>query len=88
MDKCPPGQEDFPEVFHDAINVFNMMGDRVYPDVGFIGKDYTNLPFILEAFQIERSPLFLEVLSRLDHTAIKESQDALKRQYDKIKRSK
>jgi hypothetical protein len=86
MDECPPGDEDLPFVIIDAINIFNMMGDRVYPDIGYIGKDYTNLPILLQIYNVDNTDLTLEALSRLDNHAIKKSQEQLKREYDKIKR--
>lgn len=87
-EKCPPGLEDFPEVFIEAIEIFNLMGDRVYPEIGYMGKDYTNLPDILKVKKIESTELLLEILSRLDNNAIKESQERLKREYDKLKRKR
>jgi len=86
MEECPPGSEDLPSVIIDAINIFNMMGDRVYPEIGYIGKDYTNLPILLEVYNVDNVDLTLEALSRLDAHAIKKSQEHLKREYDKMKR--
>ena len=36
-DKCPPEAEDFPEIVLNILNVFNSMGGRVYPEIGYIG---------------------------------------------------
>ena len=44
--RIPPDIEDFPPMVHRAITIYNNLGDRVYSDVGFTGKDYTNLKFI------------------------------------------
>jgi len=87
IEECPPGDEDLPEVIIDAINIFNMMGDRVYPEIGYIGKDFTNLPILLEIFRVDNVPLVMEALLRLDAHAIKKSQERLKREYDKMKRN-
>ena len=87
LKECPPGEEDLPSVIIDAINIFNMLGDRVYPEIGYIGKDYTNLPVLLEVFQIDNVDLTMQALSRLDGHAIKKSQEHLKREYDKMKRN-
>ena len=46
--EIPPDWEDFPEIVVYALNTYNMLGDRIYPEIGFIGKDYTNLKFIKE----------------------------------------
>ena len=46
-EKCPPELDDFPESVITALTIFNSLGNRIYPDVGFIGKDYTNLSYII-----------------------------------------
>ena len=86
LEEIPPGIEDFPEIVIDGINTFNSLGDRVYPDIGYIGKDYTNLSYYLKIYHVDNEELFLEILLRLDSEAIKLSQDRLKREYDKVKR--
>lgn len=86
LEDCPPGAEDFPSSLVDAINIFNSLGDRAYPEIGYIGKDYTNLPILIEIFKVDNVDLLMEALSRLDAHAIKKSQEHLKREYDKIKR--
>ena len=30
-EKCPPDWEDFPDIVIITMNIFNSMGDRVYP---------------------------------------------------------
>lgn len=84
-ERCPPGIEDFPQIVINAIEIFNFLGDRVYPEIGYIGKDYTNLPILMSLYEIDDKELLLEVLSRLDAEAIKVSQERLKREYDKMK---
>ena len=86
IEEIPPGIEDFPEIVIDGINTFNSLGDRIYPEIGYIGKDYTNLPLYIEMYKIEDRDTFLEILLRLDAEAIKTSQDKLKREYDRMKR--
>ena len=84
-DRCPPGIEDFPPIVVTALEIFNSLGDRVYPEIGYIGKDYTNLKVLMSLYNIDNKELFLSLLSRLDSEAIKLSQDRLKREYDKMK---
>lgn len=86
MEKCPPGVEDFPEPVINAIQIFNSLGDRVFPEIGYIGKDYTNLELLIKLYKIEDIDLIYDILLRLDSHAIKKSQEQLKREYDKIKR--
>lgn len=86
-EEMPPDWEDFPEIMQIAINTFNLLGDRMYPEIGYVGKDYTNLPHILEVYDIEDKEFFLEILYWLDSRAIKKSSEQLKKEYDKLKRS-
>lgn len=87
-DEIPPDWEDFPEIVQVAINTFNMLGDRVFPEIGYIGKDYTNLSEFMEVYEIQDREYFLDILNWLDSRAIKKSSEELKREYDKLKRKK
>jgi len=82
----PPGLEDFPLPVQYAVNTFNMLGDRVQADIGYIGKDYTNLPIYLDIYEIEDIEFFLEILSWLDSRAIKKSSEHMKKELNKLKR--
>lgn len=86
LERCPPGIEDFPGIVIDALNIYDRLGNRMYPDIGYVGKDYTNLPIYIQLYQIDNVELLLEILSRLDASAIKSSQQEIKRAYDKLKR--
>lgn len=86
MSRCPPDVEDFPDIFVNAVNIFNSLGDRMYPEIGYVGKDYTNLPILLDIYKIDNIDLCMEVLSRLDAHVIKQSAEHMKREYDKLKR--
>jgi len=85
-EEIPPDSEDFPELVAYALNTFHSLGDRVYPDIGYMGKDFTNLPLYIEMYCIEDNELFLEILTYLESRAIKQSQEALKREREKHKR--
>ena len=52
-EKCPPELEDFPESIVTAMSIYNSLGNRMYPDIGFIGKDFTNLSFLEELYGIK-----------------------------------
>jgi len=84
--EIPPTWEDFPEDVISAINVFNLLGDRVYPDIGYIGKDYTNLPILTDVYGVNDTELLMDVLNFLDSRAIKKSSESLKKERDKLKR--
>lgn len=83
--EIPPDWEDFPEIIQIAILIFNTLGDRVYPDIGYIGKDYTNLPVLIDIYGIEDSEFLLDILSWLDSRAIKQSAEHIKREHEKLK---
>jgi len=87
-ERCPPDLEDFPEIVLTAIEIYNSLGDRVYPDVGFIGKDFTNLPLMLKLHYTikEEKDYLMDLLLLLDREQIKQSQEQIKAQYDKIKK--
>ena len=63
-----------------------MIGDRAYPEIGYVGKDYTNLSYYIDIYDVEDKEYFLEILAWLDARAIKKSSEMMKREYDKLKR--
>ena len=86
-EKCPPDWEDFPDIVVDTISIFNSMGDKVYPDIGYIGKDFTNFKFLLKYYQVEdyQIEFVFNTILWLDSRAIKESQQRMKREMDRMK---
>tara|TARA_B110000483_G_scaffold131983_1_gene157834 strand:+ start:697 stop:993 length:297 start_codon:yes stop_codon:yes gene_type:complete len=87
-DRVPVDFKEFPDIVPYALEIFGRMGDRVYPEIGYIGKDYTKIDLYIQLYEIEDKDLLLEILEWLDARAIKKSSDDLKREYDKIKRKK
>jgi hypothetical protein len=87
-EKCPPAWEDFPGIIIDILNIFNSLGDRVFPDIGYIGKDFTNFNFILGRYDIHEHQLdfVFNTILWLDSRAIEKSQKRLKAEYDRMKR--
>ncbi len=85
--KMPLEIQDFPSDIQKAMVLFNKLGDRIYPDIGYLGKDYTQLPIYMEVYEVEDKRIFLETLLRLDARVIQKSQEALKRERDKLKRT-
>jgi len=86
LEEIPPDMEDFPEIGIQAMNIFGFLGDRMYPDIGDMGKDFTNLNHYIEMYGIKDTELFLEILTYLESRAIKASQEQLKRERNKLKR--
>ena len=87
-EKCPPELEDFPDSIIIAIGIYNSLGDRIYPDIGYVGKDFTNLSLLYKNYFIEKheKDWIFEILLFLDEMNIKESQRKLKAEYDRIKK--
>ena len=86
-EKCPPDWEDFPEIISIILNMFNSLGDRVYPDIGYIGKDFITFDFLLKHYKIKKHQIdfVFNTILWLDSRAIKESQKRTKREMDRIK---
>ena len=89
IEEIPPSVEDFPEIVIDGINTFNSLGDRIYPEIGYIGKDYTTYEHLLERYGIEehQKDYTLDLVLWLDNREITESQRRMKAEYDKIKKN-
>ena len=86
--EIPPDIEDFPEIAIHALNTFSSLGDRLVPDVGYMGKDFTNLPYYMKFYGVEDEQLFLEILTWLESRAIDRSHESMKREREKLKRKK
>lgn len=87
-DRIPPDWEDFPDIVHAAVHIFNSLGDRVYPEIGYTGKDYTNLELLLKRYDIHNQEFLLDLVFWLDQRAIVKASAELKREYEKLKRKK
>ena len=89
LERIPIEWNDLPILAQSAVYTFNMLGDRIEADIGYLGKDYTNLPLIMDTFEIEDNrELFLEILNWLDQRAIKQNAEHMKREREKLKRKK
>lgn len=84
--EIPPDVEDFPRDIQTAMIVYNKLGDRIYPDIGYVGKDFTTLPLHMRINNVEREDLFIEALLRMDNKMITKTQAELKRERDKLKK--
>jgi len=87
-ERCPPDLQDFPESIIDALNIFHSLGNRVYPEIGYIGKDFSNRDVLFELYSIKdyQKDWIMELLLFLENETVNEAQRQLKAEYDKIKR--
>jgi hypothetical protein len=88
FDKMPLDYEDLYPEAQIALNIYARLGNRVYGDVGFVGKDYTNLPILIEIFDITKKDLLIDLLNVIDAFNIDKSQKAIKKMMDDIKKKK
>jgi len=84
-DKIPVGYEDLMHDAQLALNIYGRLGNRVYGDVGFTGKDFTVLPILIAHHGIIDADLLLEYLNVIDTFNITKSQEAMKKEFDKMK---
>ena len=88
-ERIPPDMEDFPDSVHTAIQIYNSLGDKVYPEVGFTGKDFTNLDLFFKLHYIKEQTekdYIMELLLLLDAQSIKQSQEQIKAAHAKMKK--
>ena len=86
--RIPLGFEDIPQEAQVALNIYNTLGNRIYPDVGFTGKDYTNLPILIDIYEIYNKKLLLELLTVIEAYYIDKNQKQIKKMYDDMKKKK
>ena len=84
-DKIPIDYEDLTYDGQLALNIYGKLGNRVYGDVGFTGKDFTILPILITYHSIQDTELLLECLNIIDTFNISKSQEAMKKEFDKLK---
>ena len=87
-ERCPPDAEDFPESVVRAMNIFNSLGDRVFADIGYVGKDFTTLDLLYDLYKVKEheKDWAFELILFLDDRTRQESQKRMKAEYDKIKK--
>jgi len=87
-ERCPPELSDFPDSVIDALNIFHSLGNKVYPEIGYIGKDFSNRDIFFELYKVKsyQKDWTMELLLFLESETVNESQRQLKAEYDKMKR--
>ena len=88
-ERCPPELEDFPTIVVDSMNIFHSMGSKIVPEIGYIGKDFTNFDFLLRSYEITEQhdkDYVLDLVLWQDSHQIAESQKRLKAEYAKHKK--
>ena len=87
-ERCPDDWEDFPDLVIDALNIFYSLGDRVYADIGYTGKDFGSYKMLLKSYKIEKhqEEFILDTVLWLDGRAIEKSQKQIKAESDRLRR--
>lgn len=78
-EKLPPETEDFPLDVQKAMVAYSKLSDRVVPDLGYLGKDFSLLDLLIKLEHVSDSSIFLETLLRIDAFFIKKSHDDIER---------
>jgi len=86
-EKCPADWEDFPPLIWDMVEIYNSLGDRVVAEVGYVGKDFTNLQYIFKLHKTSEyaQEIIFDLLLWLDARNIQISTDKLRAEYAKMK---
>jgi len=80
---------DYEDLHYDAqlsLLIYGKLGNRVYGDVGFTGKDFTLLPILINYHEVIDTDLLLDYLNTVDNYYIEKSQKAIKAEIDKAKK--
>lgn len=85
-DKVPPSVEEFPYDIQKAIVAYNKLGDKLVPDIGYVGKDFVLLETLIEIEGVSNKELFLEALLRLDQFFIEKSRKDMEAARKRAKR--
>ena len=85
-EKIPPEWGDFPESVQQAVNIYHSLGDRIAADIGFLGKDYTLLPTLLEIEEVSDLDFTIEIILWLETRTVNKSNEEMKKAHEKIKK--
>lgn len=78
-EKMPMSFEDLPTDAQMTLNIYNRLGNRVESNIGFVGKDYSNLPLLIEIYAIEDKEWLLDLLLTIEVFFIEENAAELKK---------
>lgn len=71
-----------------AIAIYNRLSNRMYPDIGFTGKDLHNLAMLVELYGYPDTEELLDYISVMEDADIRASQKSIKASIDKVKNGK
>ena len=71
-EKLPVDYEDLNDFNKDIVKIYNSMGSRV-TEVGFIGKDYCILDYLLEVYDMADQAFCIDLINMVDAHNIKAS---------------
>lgn len=64
--KIPMDFDDLPLDAQYALNIYNRLGNRIESNIGFVGKDYCNLPIFIEVNNIVDKEWLLDLLLTIE----------------------
>jgi hypothetical protein len=84
--KMPLDMEDLDPDLQIAFSIYYKLGNRVDGNVGFVGKDYTNLPIFMEVYSIFDKLYLLDLLVAIEVHYIRENQKAVEKMFKDSKK--
>lgn len=87
-DKIPIEYADLPYDAQIAYNIYNRLGNRVESNIGFVGKDYTNLRLYIDLYYITDVEFLMDLLLTLEVYFIEENAKEIKKMMDKYNKKK
>ena len=89
-ERCPAEWEAFPPLVWETVEIYNSLGDRAFPDIGYIGKDFTTLSFIFKMHGTSKyaQEIIFDLILWLDARNIKISQEKISAEYARMKQKK
>lgn len=82
----PLDASDLHEDTQLAFLIYGRLGNRIYESVGFIGKDMTILPMLVQYYEITDIEFLIDLINTIDDHNIQKSQKSIKESIDKIKK--
>lgn len=79
---------EFEDLTYDgqlAYNIYSKLGNRVESNIGFVGKDYSNLPILIEIYNIIDKEYLLDLLLLIEIFYINENSKQIEKIMNKNK---
>jgi len=84
LEEIPADYADFPYLVQMAITVYSVLPDRWEGFSGtYMGKEYALLPYLIESYEIEDIPRFLQFIYIINNIVMQQRAEEQKRRQKK-----